>query len=120
MRTVEETALLLALLLKRSEQTRARISEATIRKVAGRRHLRGAFVNMLKDQLDVLGLSMSELDRDGYGLIRASILEGAPPVTAKKHIADVLAKLRQGKLDFDKVREELADDLGADQDNDEN
>ncbi len=77
MRTVEETALLLSLILKRSEQTRARISESTIRKVAGRRHLRGAFVNMLKDQLDILGLSMSELDRGGYGLIRASILEGA-------------------------------------------
>jgi hypothetical protein len=118
MKTAEETALLMALLLKRSEQTRARISEATIRKLSGRRHIRSAFISMLLQHLDDLGLNMSELDRGGYGLIKASVLEGAPAVTAKKHLLEVLAKLDQGKMDFDDVREELQEELD-DPDDDE-
>ena len=106
MRTPEETALLIALLLKRSEQTRARISEATIRKLSGRRHIRSAFVSMLLQHLDDLGLNMSELSRGGYGVIKASVLEGAPAVTAKKY-------LDQGKIDFDDVREELHEELDS-------
>lgn len=109
--------MLLALLLKRSEQTRARISEETIRKLSGRRHIRSAFVGMLLQHLDDLGLNMSELGRGGYGLIKASVLEGAPAITAKKHLLDVLSKLDQGKIDFDDVRSELSEELdGPDDD----
>jgi hypothetical protein len=103
-------------MLKRSGQARARVSEATIRRISQRRHIRAAFVGILLQHLSDLGLNMSELDRGGYGLIRASVLEGAPPVTAKKYIKDVLSKLEEDKIDFDMVRRELEDDVATEQD----
>lgn len=118
MRTAEETALLLALLLKRSEQTRARISEATIRKLSQRRHIRSGFVTMLLQHLDDLGLNMSELARGGYGLIKASVLEGAPAVSAKKHLPEILSKLEHGRMDFDEIRRALEGEF-ADPEDDE-
>jgi len=117
MRTAEEAALLLALLLTRSEQTRARVSEKTIRKVSGRRHIRSAFVGMLMDHLADLGINMSELERGGYGLLRSSVLEGAPAITAKTHLAD---KLKGRKpINFDDIRKEVAADVESEPDDED-
>src|SRR5690348_16037564 len=96
-RTAEDTALLLALLLKRSEQKRARISVATIRRLSKRKHIRGAFVEMLDDQLDSLGVVLVELDRGGYGLFPSSVLDVAPAITAKKYLTKDLDRLKQKK-----------------------
>ena len=117
-RTAEETALLIALLLKRSEQKRARISVATIRRLSKRKHIRGAFVEMLGAQLDSLGVILVELDRGGFGLIPSSLLDGAPAITAKKYLTTDLGKLRQGSTDFDDIRKELDEDIGLDEDDD--
>jgi len=117
-RTSEETALLVALLLKRSEQKRARISVATIRRLSKRKHIRGAFVEMLDAQLDSLGIILVELDRGGFGLIPSSLLDGAPAITVKRYLASDLADLRRGTTSFDDIREELDDDVGLDDDED--
>lgn len=117
-RTPEETALLLALLLKRSEQKRARISVATIRRLSKRKHVRAAFVEMLDAELDSLGVILVELDRGGFGLIPSSLLDGAPAITAKKYLTSDLAELRKGASSFDDIREELTDDVGLDEEDD--
>ncbi len=106
-RTAEETALLIALLLKRSNQKRARISIPTIRRLAKRRHIRGAFIEMLTLHLGDLGVVLVELDRGGYGLIPSDILNGAPAITAKKYLKDELADLRKGFISFESIKNEL-------------
>ena len=117
-RTPEETALLIALLLKRSDQKRARISVSTIRRLSKRKHIRGAFIEMLDKHLDSLGVILVEIDRGGFGLIPSSVLDGAPAITAKKYLSADLGKLKGGKLSFDSIREELDEDIGLDEDDD--
>src|SRR5699024_10645354 len=97
----------------------ARVSVVTIRRLSKRKHIRGAFVDMLDGQLDSLGIILVELDRGGYGLIPSSMLDDAPAITAKKYLAQDLEKLRQKKISFDDIREELDKDIGLDEDDDD-
>jgi hypothetical protein len=98
-RTVRETAILLAVLLKRSEQTRARVSEKTIRVVGRRSRLKAAFVVALRDELEEFGWSLVELPSGGFGAIQTSTLEAAKSVTALKYLTPEEAKgLRSGKM----------------------
>lgn len=87
-RTSKETALLLALILKRSEQTRARLSTKTIKFISRRINLRGAFVVALADALVEYGWNMSELDTGGFGVIQTKSLEAAKAVTARRYLSD--------------------------------
>jgi hypothetical protein len=114
MRTAEETAVLLAYLLKRSGETRVRVTEKTVRRVSQRTYIRNAFVNMVVQHLDDLGLVMTELERGGYAVVRASIFEGAPVVTAKSLLQDVLKELKKNKALLKSIREEVETDLAAD------
>jgi len=116
MRTAEESAILLAYLLKRSGETRVRVSEKTIRKVAQRSYIRTAFVDMLSLHLEDLGLNIMQLERGGYGLIRASVLEGAPTVTAKSLLQDVLRELKKNKNHIKTIRDEVEGDVASDDD----
>ena len=104
-RTIEDTALLIALLLKRGGGTRARVSEATIRKISKRRHLRSVFKEELRRELDDLGLLFVEIDPGGFGVQRHGTLNGAPALTAKKYLQDLK------KLTIDKIQGELESDL---------
>jgi hypothetical protein len=113
MRTAEETALLLALLIKRSGETRIRVSDKTVRRVAQRSYIRTAFLSMLSQHLQDLGLNMTELERGGYGLIRASVLEGAPAATAKNYLGDVLSQLKKSPSHIEKIRAEIEGDVGS-------
>lgn len=108
-RSAEETALLVAALLKRSEQRRARVSDKTIRVLAKRRTLRDAFKERLRDELDDIGIHIVELERGGFGIIPINALDGAPPVTAKKYLAEELKKLKKGADEafFEKLRSEV-------------
>ncbi len=103
MRTPEETALLIALLLQRSEQKHARISLPTLRRLSKRRHIRMAFLSMVEDHLDDLGVILFELERGGYGLIPSRALEGAQIITAKQYLQNELCN----GIDFDAIRDEL-------------
>jgi hypothetical protein len=106
-RTIEETALLLALLLKRGGGTRGRVSEVTVRKLGNRSHLRSAFKEDLRKELDDLGLLFVEIERGGFGLQRHTTLNGAPALTAKRYLADDLRDLDKGRVDFDEIRQEV-------------
>lgn len=111
MQTAEETAVLIAFMLRRTKQTRARLSETTIRVLAGRRQLRMVFLRDLRDYLEDMGFGLHELDRGGFGVFQTSVLEGAKPCTAKVAIPQELAKLRNGKLNIASIRRELLSDL---------
>ena len=117
MRSAEEVALLLALLMKRSGQRRARISEKTIKRLSGRSILRRVFRDLLSDHVETLGFKMFDLDRGGYGVISSSALDGAPAVTAKAVLGDELRQLKSGQLTFADIRAELG--LEEDLDDDE-
>jgi hypothetical protein len=82
-RTARHTALFIALILKRSQKTRIRFGESTMRKLAERKKLRGAFV--LEAQLAAMdvGVILVELNRGGFGAMWAAALDGAASVTAK-------------------------------------
>lgn len=107
MRTAEETALLVALLLKRSEKNRARISRQTVLRLSKRSIIRTAFLNMLKNHLDDLGIILIELERGGYGIIPSTALEGAPAITAKRYMDDKV----NGRIRFGAIRKEIEQDV---------
>ncbi|MBI2218587.1 MAG: hypothetical protein HYU51_14960 [Candidatus Rokubacteria bacterium] len=111
MRTAEETAILTALLLKRANEKRARVSTKTIRRLSQRRTIRRAFLDMLEQHLDDLGVILIELDRGGYGLIAASTLDGARAVTAKKFLSKELSALRDKAINFDRLRLEVEEEF---------
>lgn len=117
--TGRETALLLALLFKRAEANRARLSETTLRILSGRSQLRSAFITNLQDQLDDLGFAFLEIER-GFAMIPLSALNGAPAITAKKHLPEISERIRKGlNINFSKIETELELDDNQASDNDE-
>ncbi len=111
-RTVEETALLIAVILNRSGQNRARISAKTIKLLARRSHLRSAFVvELIATLADRHEWIMFELAIGGYGAVQAKALEAAKPVTAKRWLTDEERKaLRTGDTDWEAFEEEATPD----------
>jgi hypothetical protein len=120
--TTERTAVLVAALLKRSGQRRARISESTIRVLSKRKTLRDAFKERLRSELDDLGIHLVQLERGGFGVIPIRALNGAPAITAKRYLGDELKKLRKESDDdalFGKLRDEVDEDADEGDENDE-
>jgi hypothetical protein len=110
-RTASETALLIKLLLLRSDQKRARISEKTIRLLGRRKRLKVGFVNDLMKKLEDIDVILIELASGGYGLVASSAFEGAPTVTAKKYLLDDLARIRKDPSKwFNEIRREVEGD----------
>ena len=103
----ESVALLLALLLKRAEKTRARISDKTLRSVSGRVTIRDAFIADVRSWLEEVGVMMVRLERGGYALVAISALEGAPPILGKDHIGTERQELSKGTLKLSAIWEEL-------------
>lgn len=112
MRTAEETAILLAVLFKRSKQTRARVSQKTIKLLSFRIRLRAAFVSAIADALSQFEICMIELDSGAFGLIPTKSLEAAKAITAKRHMENELPSLVRGKnLDFASLEEEALEGI---------
>lgn len=109
-RSPYDTALLLGLLLKRSEKPRARVSELTMKKLSGRALLRESFLGYLKYELEELSVVMSRLKRGGFALMDVSSLEGAPAVTAKVLLSDTLRGLKSGSITIADIEDELSID----------
>lgn len=114
MRTAYEAAVLLAVILNRSGQSRARISAKTIKKLAVRTNLRTAFVIDLTAELAEFGWVLCELSSGGYGVIQAKALEAARSMTTKLLTADE----RDGDLDWEMLVEEARPPV-EEQDDDE-
>ncbi|WP_186116280.1 hypothetical protein [Burkholderia gladioli] len=95
--SIETVALRLAVLLKRTTKTRARVSEKTLRILSGRTTLRDSFVISVRNALEDFGVVSVRLDRGGFALISTSALEGAPPALVKNLMPD-FKKLSDDKL----------------------
>src|SRR5690349_2880944 len=96
--TPEDTALLIAWLMTKANMKRARLSEATVRVLLSKKHtkLRASFIRLLREELDLLGIVLVELDRGGFGVMRVSVLEGVPALLVKEHLSkDEQAELKQ-------------------------
>ncbi len=107
---VERVAYLLALMLKRSNKTKGRMSKKTLKIVSGRKNLQAAFHINLYENLYDLGLEMVELDRGGYALFYRSILEGVPVLKAR----DLIPREERKSLSLEDIVKELdveVDDL---------
>jgi len=109
-RSPYDTALLLSLLLKRSEKPRARVSELTMKKLGGRALLRESFLGYLKYELEELSVVMSRLKRGGFALVDVSSLEGAPAIMAKNLLSDTLRGLKSGAITIADIEDELSID----------
>ncbi|MBS2782308.1 hypothetical protein [Aeromonas salmonicida] len=94
----------IALLLHRSESGRGRISDATFRKITRRKVLKSSFVHSVITELDTIGILMTELDRGGYGIIKASTLEGAKPITVVNYFSSATEMLA---MTIDEIASEL-------------
>jgi|ERR1700689_2516348 hypothetical protein len=109
-RTIEQTAILIALLMKRADAKRARVSDKTVRVLSKRKTLRVAFLSELAAALDDLGVHMVELERGGFGLIPIAALDGAPSILAKNYLTEDLKQVRQsGEKAFAKLKAEIAE-----------
>src|SRR5258708_3336893 len=119
--SAEQTAVLVATLLKRSERRRARVSDKTIRVLSRRRTLRDAFKERLRAELDDIGIHLVELERGGFGIIPINALDGAPAITAKKYMPEELKKLKKGDDEafFERLRVEVNEDAEEGDEGDE-
>lgn len=111
-RTVEETAVILAVILKRSGLDEARISDQTIRLVSGRKRLEGSFRQNLKDELVEYGLEIVRFDNGDQALVRVSALEAANAVTASNTLKpEEMERIRAGDpVDLKQLLNELGED----------
>ncbi|MES2130430.1 MAG: hypothetical protein V4463_24425 [Pseudomonadota bacterium] len=105
--SAKQVALLTAVLLKRSDKTRARVSEKTIKNLAGRTTLRTAFVADLRKWLEDFGVLLVQLDRGGFALTSIASLEGAPTILSKNYVLEERRALIAGSLGEDKLLDEL-------------
>ena len=88
METPEYTALAIAFLMHRSQQTRGRISEKAVKSIAIRDHLTPSFVERVRADLEEFGYSMVLLDCGGYGLYKIRALEGAKTLNCELNMDD--------------------------------
>ena len=87
-RTPQETATGIAFLLKRSNLTRARVSEKTIRIMAKRKRLRSAFIVAVTSSLTDFGWSVCEIESGGFGAIQTKALEAAKTVSITRLLTE--------------------------------
>lgn len=96
-----DTAILLAVLLTRSNQTRARFSDKTLKLLGGRKHLhRNTFVEQVSEALaENHGWHMTPLIGGGYGAVKETALMGGKGITAKRLLEhEEYRKLRRREL----------------------
>lgn len=107
-----QTALLLAVMMLRSEQTRARVSIKTLKLLSRRVRLHWAFAQEVREELEVNHrLIMFEIDSGGYGVVSAKAVEAAKPLTAKSWLTEVeRSSIRKGKAKWSDFEAELPSD----------
>jgi hypothetical protein len=110
-RSARDTALLLAVILKRSDQTRARVSAKTLKLLGRRQNLRSAFVVDVIAALADFDWILFELASGGYGAMQSKALEAAKAVTAVKFLEpDERTSLRESDELIPTLEEELESD----------
>ena len=106
-----ETALMVALLMRRSNVGRGRVSVETLLTLSNRDTLRATFVRQLTDALDDIGIAMVQLDQD-FALIYVKSLNGAPALTPSRLFTqNLIPKLQDGvTIDFAKIQDMIDTD----------
>lgn len=117
-RSARDTAILLAVILKRSGQTRARISAKTLKLLGRRQNLRSAFVVEITTALADYDWVLFELASGGYGAVQAKALEAAKAVTGVRFLnAEERSALRENDDLIPTLEEEMeSDEDGSDDD----
>ena len=120
MRTPDDTALLLAYMLKLSAENRVRFSEKTLRLVSGRKRLHLKFVTDVVERLEDWDIMMTDLPRGGYAIIKSAVFEDAPQVFAKHYLKDTLKDLKGERAEktLAEIRRQLGADYATDEDED--
>ena len=118
LRNAYQTSVIIALIMKRSNQTRARISTKTIKLASKRLALRSSFIRELTDSLaSNFDMVLVEISNGGFGLIKSSALDGAKSLTIKKLLDDKERNdLKKDVFDFDVAEFEVAPDPFEDDD----
>ena len=115
-RTAEESAVILSIMLTRANVTRARISDKTIKLVSGRVQLKESFRIALNCDIEEYGFTIINLHSGGQAIIKISALDAAKSFTARSLLTDEEIKgLKKGTLDLDLFREELSETEGDDE-----
>lgn len=114
-RTARHTALLVALMLKRSGKHRIRFSDKTLKRLSDRDRLRSAFIVEVQQESMNVGIVLVELNRGGFGAMWAKPLEGAETVTAR----NLLPRDERKSLTERKIIAELDLPSVEDEDDDE-
>jgi len=116
-----QVAALIAEMMKRGERTRGRLSEVTLKALAGRKKLETSIRTQIhSDALDY-GYLMYKLDpkgpTSGTVVIALSALHAAKPMKAKEWFdEDELRAIKDGSFDFSDLHDRL---LGDDDDKDD-
>ena len=87
LRSANEVAILVALMMKRTNYTRAKISNKTISELYGGR-LRAPFIVAMFEHCAEYGYAMMELDFGGFGVFRICSLAGTKSLTTGKFVSD--------------------------------
>ena len=104
-----QTALLIALLMKRSKSHRGQISDATLRFLSKRILVSLTFVKALTVALDDLGIALIQT-AGGFALIYVKSLNGAPSLTPQLFLKEnPPPMLTNSQFDFGKILEDLED-----------
>lgn len=114
MHTAQQTAVLLAVVLNRSGQNRARVSSKTIKLLGQRHNLRSAFFTLVAEALLEYGWALIEIP-GGYSASKLSTLSAAKAVTAKNLLTDAERKaVKDDKSDWRKLEREAQIDIIGD------
>jgi len=87
--------------------TRARISQATLRRLADRERLRSAFIDEWVDELAALGWSAFPVG-DNFAIVESASTDGWPRI-ATSRIREELQKIHDGDTEeFERIADEVA------------
>ena len=109
---VETVALRIAVVLKRAELARARLSDMGFRRLSERQVVRSSFkASVVYVLLNDLGIICVELASGGFGLLKISSLEGAKSLQATR----LLPRAERRKLTIEQMYQELGFDDEVDE-----
>jgi hypothetical protein len=93
-----ECAILLLLLVRPEERTRARVAELTLKRLWNRHRLRDDFLRQVQDWLFRAGWALFYAGTT-FAVVKTKAVEGWPRVTSKD-LRPELAKVERGGFDF--------------------
>lgn len=88
MNSADQTAVLICIAFQRSKQNRCRLSHKSLLRVAGRARCNAVFIVDVMNHAAEYGITMSELETGGYGLLYQRALCGAKTMPASNFLTE--------------------------------